>query len=491
MSQSARTVVLLAVVVLALSLVASSAKITSLPSYNGPQLSMYSGYIQVEQKTNKNLFYWLIESENDPANDPIVLWLNGGPGCSSVSAIFTENGPLTLQSDGSISYNNLGWTKHANMLYLEMPVNVGFSYSNQNIYTTSDNETATDNYIFLQKFFQQYPQYQGRDFWIAGESYAGVYIPTLTEKILDDSSTQLFQQFKGFMAGNPVFNCKYTQSTSTAIQFNLLYWHGLVSYTQYHKFVSTGCTTQTSTSAICIAQLQAAKLAIGYIDQELQQYDTETPIQASLDPDDLYQDFCTGNGTLEFTVSDPTCKNTDSGSLNTVYLNRADVQAAIGARPTNWQVCAGPPKLVYFSSGEDMVVLYEKFFVQKPGFHILVYSGDIDIATVPFGLTQPCLFSMGRSQVSSWQPWTVNGWTAGYVEVFDTFTYATIKGAGHEAPTYQPLNALNMFSRFLNNQTLDDANEKEAVSRRLAWKNIQKSKSLRQGDVLRMHGIRP
>lgn len=70
------------------------------------------------------------------------------------------------------------------MLYIESPVGVGFSYSdNPNDYNTNDNQTASDNYQFLLQFLDTFPQYKQNEFWILGESYAGVY-GLLTNRIL-------------------------------------------------------------------------------------------------------------------------------------------------------------------------------------------------------------------------------------------------------------------------------------------------------------------
>jgi serine carboxypeptidase-like clade II len=105
-----------------------------------------------------------------------------------------------------------------------------------------------------------------------------------------------------------------------------------------------------------------------------------------------------------------------------------------------------------------MMAYYEQFFQNDPPLSILIYSGDIDIATVPHAKTQVCLDGLGRSVTQSWSRWTIpgpalphraNNITAGYVEVFDGYTFATVKGAGHEVPTYQPIFAYNMFERFV------------------------------------------
>lgn len=153
-------------------------KITSLPGYDGPIGNQYSGYIEVDpshgyvvQHTEKltprsrNLHYWFVESQGNPATDPVVLWLNGGPGCSSLDGLLYEHGPFKFAKSKDIKLvpNPWSWTKSANVIYLEVcfchnvssnriqsPAGVGFSYSNDpSDYITNDPKTAADNYQFL------------------------------------------------------------------------------------------------------------------------------------------------------------------------------------------------------------------------------------------------------------------------------------------------------------------------------------------------------
>lgn len=294
-----------------------------------------------------------------------------------------------------------------------------------------------------------YPDYIGRPTWFAGESYGGFYIPSLTATILADSSTQIYQQLAGFAVGNPVMFCGTMQNIT--IQMNGYYWHGLVSWTNYNAWNTQGCI-ENQNSAVCQQIWNDTQTQIGVIDQELKR-ERGIPPQPSLDPDDLYQNFCTGNGTLDYVSTIPV-NCVALGQLVSNYLNRPDVQAAFhaqgpnGGAPLPWTECTSA--INYNISGASLVPLYANFQNQKPGFKVLVYSGDVDIATVPFFYTQPCLGELNARNTIPWQPWYVNGQTAGYWEQFSspTYTFATIKGAGHEAPQYQPLAAFNMFQPF-------------------------------------------
>ncbi|CAN6806421.1 unnamed protein product, partial [Brassica oleracea] len=156
--------------------------------------SQFSGYVTVNESHGRSLFYWLTESSSSPKNKPLLLWLNGvkqettkallwltlerGPGCSSIGYGASEEiGPFRINKTGSSLYlNSFSWNTEANILFLESPVGVGFSYTNtsSDLKDSGDDRTAQENLIFLIKWMSRFPQYQYRDFYIAGESYAGM-----------------------------------------------------------------------------------------------------------------------------------------------------------------------------------------------------------------------------------------------------------------------------------------------------------------------------
>jgi len=457
-----------------------SQKITNLPSYVGPPLSMYSGYVTVDKQHGRNLFYWLLEAQVSPATAPLVIWFQGGPGCSSLFGLFEENGPFKLLDNGSIGFSDLSWNRIANVLYVETPAGVGFSYSNdKNDYNTNDAKAALDNYVFVKNFLEMYPQYKGRSLWLTGESYAGVYIPMLAQYLLSD--TIIKPSFKGLMAGNPVINCPTAVNDYLSISFDLLYNHGLVSYSLYNQFASNNCFANNSGARqIC------NNIYNNMIDQIGVIYQQASDNFPSLDPDDLYQDFCTGNGTLRF-AENLYGQCNPLGDRLTTYLNRADVQTAIHAVAAVWDVCND--NLNYTSSGDSLIPYYLKFFQEKPDLNILIYSGDVDVMTVPFAFTKACVHDLQKLKTvtNAWQPWFVNGATAGYVEVYETVTYATIKGAGHEAPQYQPLTALNLFERYLTKQNLTAIEDTPVLGKNGKLNRFV----LGEGDILRKLGIRP
>lgn len=184
--------------------------VTSLPGWSGDlPFKMYTGYLK-GGKTER-IFYIYVESEDmDPVEAPMTAWFNGGPGCSSLDGFWTENGPFEIQEDLSLELRPYRWNRLSNMLYMESPVGVGLSYDIEGNYNNSDDRTASINQHALNHFFEVFPSLQTHDFYLTGESYAGIYIPTMSEAILDAqlAGTWVGPPLKGIAVGN---GCTGTQ----------------------------------------------------------------------------------------------------------------------------------------------------------------------------------------------------------------------------------------------------------------------------------------
>lgn len=147
-----------------------------------PNVKQHTGYFKLRTGglLSKNYFYWFFESRNEPSSDPVVLWLTGGPGCSSEVALFGENGPCTTDGENT-TLNPYSWNSKANLLYVDQPTGTGFSYGLG--LDHNESQVSADMYDFLQQFFQDHAEYQDNAFFAFGESYAGHYIPAVTHKI--------------------------------------------------------------------------------------------------------------------------------------------------------------------------------------------------------------------------------------------------------------------------------------------------------------------
>jgi hypothetical protein len=228
---------------------------------------MYSGYLTVNPATSASLHYMFFESEAGP-NAPVVAWYNGGPGCSSLDGAFYEQGPFSI-SDDTLSLRPTRWTTKAHMLYVESPVGVGFSYSkSQRDYSMNDTSTANDNLAALVAFFKGFPEYASNDFFISGESYAGVYVPTLAHAALVASQQgQPTVNLKGIMVGNGCTGTEVGTCSAYGDKFRFEYMgaHNLFSMTAFNNINATCEGEWANPGAACNQALNDAADMIGRI----------------------------------------------------------------------------------------------------------------------------------------------------------------------------------------------------------------------------------
>ncbi|XP_005102722.2 lysosomal protective protein-like [Aplysia californica] len=197
-----------------------------------PTFKQYSGYLSA--LGTKQLHYWFVESQNEPSSDPVVLWLNGGPGCSSLFGLLQENGPFTIQPDGkTLVANPSSWNTLTNVIYLEAPAGVGYSYSKDKDYRTDDDDTSLNNLVAMVDFFRKFPEYKKNDFYITGESYGGIYVPLLALRVVENRTINL----KGFAIGNGLSDVKLNDNS---VNF-LTYYHGIVGSELWDKTLKDCC----------------------------------------------------------------------------------------------------------------------------------------------------------------------------------------------------------------------------------------------------------
>jgi carboxypeptidase C (cathepsin A) len=179
---------------------------------------------------NKAMHYVFATSQNDSSTDPVVLWLTGGPGCSSLEAFSYENGPFFFpEGQKYLVKNEQSWNNYANMLWFESPPGVGFSSfgDKQNAYT-DDTQTANDNLAALIQFFKAYPEFRKNKFYIAGESYGGVYVPYIATWVMNYTKSAAEEDkinLHGFLVGNGVASVEFDDSNANTAEF--AWWHAL------------------------------------------------------------------------------------------------------------------------------------------------------------------------------------------------------------------------------------------------------------------------
>lgn len=196
----------------------------------------------LSMSNNDDMFYWLFRSRGSPSTDPLVIWLTGGPGCASEVALFYENGPYTINDDLSLNPNAQAWNQVSNLLYVDQPIGTGFSRCSSIFhYDSTEDEIAANMFTFIQEFLVANPDFNGRDFYITGESYAGHYIPAIAYHFVEEITPgSLGLNFKGIAIGNGWVD-PYIQYPQYA---EFAYENNLVDADQYTQLKSAFATCQ-------------------------------------------------------------------------------------------------------------------------------------------------------------------------------------------------------------------------------------------------------
>jgi len=349
------------------------------------------------------------------------------------------------------------------MIFLEMPAGVGFSYANSpSGYVTNDTQQAVDNFNAMQVLFQEFPEYASRDFYITGESYAGMYVPTLALQILDNNKAGRSNiNLKGIMVGNGVIGQGAQDSTPILVDF--LFGHGLFSQVTYAA-ITKACGDYTQPlSAACLSAVKQAQYEVS----EVNIYDIYTPcINSGFPPAAQYMSHYTNPlnsrsrrrplndiealllGANDGGVLGPVgC--IDAGAAS-AYLNQESVRKAIHVAPAsligNWSICTN--KITYGFTMGSLLPYYKNDLI--PNIRVVIYNGDVD-SCVPYNGNELWTSSLDIPVVTPWRAWFHNKQVAGYATTFESnFQFVSVKGSGHMVPQYRPVAALAMFSHFLN-----------------------------------------
>eukprot|EP01087_Luapelamoeba_hula_P011741 TRINITY_DN3232_c0_g1_i1.p1 TRINITY_DN3232_c0_g1~~TRINITY_DN3232_c0_g1_i1.p1 ORF type:complete len:485 (-),score=39.37 TRINITY_DN3232_c0_g1_i1:169-1563(-) len=425
----------------------SAELVTSLPGLRQSlPFQQWTGYVQVRPPpSGRNLFYWFIESEVSPATAPVVMWLTGGPGCSSLLALLTENGPFRVQPDSfTIRLNPYSWNKIANVIYVEAPCGVGFSYALDGNYTTGDDDTAADNLQFVLGWRKLFPQFAANKFFLAGESYAGHYVPQLAALLAKQSSVK----FEGLMSGNPSTDWNY----DAQYYWQFMNSHAIVSDTDFTRAQAV-CRNDfvNITSSACKQAVETMRVSINKVNP----YNIYAPCVGRWSPSGgcFTANALAGLSASSLSLRSQTFVPCINFTATETWVQRADVQRALHIRTPSqkyqWSICSQHLNYVQFAT--SVLPIYASL---RHTHRIAIYSGDVD-SCVPFMGTQACVDSLDLPVVNPWRAWFVNDQVAGYVKVLagqvgsPSLSYVTIKNAGHMVPTYQPEAALVFFSAFL------------------------------------------
>ncbi|GLT32196.1 hypothetical protein SLA2020_068810 [Shorea laevis] len=431
--------------------------VVSLPAQPKVGFRQFAGYVDVDEKAGRSLFYYFVEAEKDPDTKPLTLWLNGGPGCSSVGGgAFTELGPFYPRGDGrALRRNSMSWNRASNLLFVESPVGVGWSYSNTTSdYTRGDASTAMDMHVFMLKWYDKFPELKSRELFLTGESYAGHYIPQLADLLLDHNahSTGFKFNLKGIAIGNPLL--KFNQDIPSSYQF---FWsHGMIS-DEIGLTIMNECDFGDYTDEIphnvshsCNDALaEASSIVSEYID----------PYDVILDvcyPSIVEQELRLRKMATKMSLGVDVCMSYERA----FYFNLPEVQKALHANRTNlpysWSMCS--EVLNYRDSDVNINILPVLKKIAQHHVPVWVFSGDQD-SVIPLlssrTLVRELAHDLNFKITVPYGAWFHKGQVAGWAtEYGNLLTFATVRGASHMVPYAQPSRALHLFSSFVHGRRL-------------------------------------
>jgi len=402
-------------------------------------VQQYSGYYKLTTG-KKNYFYWFFESRASPANDPVLLWMTGGPGCSSEVALFGENGPCAVNANGTGTVRNpYSWNTKANVLYIDQPAGTGFSYG---LGMDHDEKgVADDMYDFIQQFMKAHPKYATLPFYTFGESYAGHYVPAVTHKIWQNNQQLPTGAIQINLVGTAIGN----GLTDPAIQYQ--YYADMAVSTNGHQPAVSKVThgLMKAATPACVTAIKACQSseAACILATDLCNAGLLMPYQLSgMNPYDMR---------VKCAVP-PLCY--DFSNVGT-FLARDDVKETLGVdKKRRWSDCNRGVALSFELAGDWMHHFQQMLPDQlASGIRVLIYAGDQDFICNWLGnhaWVQALPWAhQAAFNATATANWTVAGTPAGTVQSSHNLTFLRVFNAGHMVPRDQPANALKMVHDFL------------------------------------------
>ncbi|GMP79697.1 hypothetical protein CsSME_00035142 [Camellia sinensis var. sinensis] len=431
--------------------------VVRLPGQPNVGFRQYAGYVDVDVKAGRSLFYYFVEAEKDSLHKPLTLWLNGGPGCSSIGGgAFTELGPFFPKGDGrGLRRNSMSWNKASNLLFVESPAGVGWSYSNTTSdYVCGDDSTAGDMHMFMMKWYEKFPEFKSRDLFLTGESYAGHYIPQLAIAILDHNAHSNGFKFnlKSIAIGNPLL--KLDRDVPATYEF---FWsHGMIS-DEIGLTIMSDCAfedyTFTSPHNVTDSCNNAISEANSIVGDYINNYDVILDVCY---PSLVQQELRLRKMATKISVGVDVCMSYE----RRFYFNLPEVQKALHANRTNlaydWSMCSDVVN--YSSTDGNINILPLLKRIIENHIPVWIFSGDQDSVVPLLGsrtLVRELAHDLHFKITVPYGAWFHKGQVGGWVtEYGNLLTFATVRGAAHMVPYAQPSRALHLFSSFVRGRRL-------------------------------------
>ncbi|KAI0015987.1 Alpha/Beta hydrolase protein [Xylariomycetidae sp. FL0641] len=417
----------------------------------GPLVKMHAGHIEVNPEHNGNLFFWHFQNKHIANRQRTVIWLNGGPGCSSEDGAVMEIGPYRLKDSNTLEYNNGSWHEFANLLFVDNPVGTGYSYVDTDSYVHGLDEMAEQFITFLDKWFALFPEYEHDDLYIAGESFAGQHIPYIAKAILERNKQPRIAPWhlKGLMIGNGWIAPQEQ-------------YEAYLTYAYEKGIVSKGSDIGTKLEAqFRICSKEMATSGTNKVDNMECEQVLQDLLRLTSTTSSSGERTCVNMYDTRLTDTYPSCGMNWPPDLQyvTPYLRKTEVTKALNVSPaknTGWAECSGAVGNAF--NADDSVPAVEFLPDILKEINVLLFSGDQDLICNHLG-TESFISNMewngGKGfEISpgNWAPrrdWTVEGQNAGFWQEARNLTYVLFYDSSHMVPFDYPRRTRDMLDRFV------------------------------------------
>ncbi|XP_069681654.1 venom serine carboxypeptidase [Periplaneta americana] len=396
----------------------------------GTNVTSYAGLLTVNKQFNSNLFFWFFPVESNDPNAAVVLWLQGGPGATSLFGLFTEHGPFSVKDKYYLKPRKYSWTKTHSVIYIDNPVGTGYSFTDSDDgYTRNETAVGEDLYNAILQFFQLFPDLQKNEFYITGESYAGKYVPALSYTIhTKNPGAKQKINLKGLAIGNGLCDPEHMLKYG-----DYLYQIGLIDVNAREIF------HQQESQGIKYIQEKKWDKAFDVFDELLNGDMHSKSVFYNVSGFTFYYNYLHDKGS----------GNDDVGS----YVQLTNVRRAIHVGNLTFHT---DDKVEQHLKEDVMQSVKPWVEALLDHYRVLVYNGQLDII-VAYPLSLGFLQALDWSGAAAYKTaprakWHVGSELAGYAKTVENLTELLVRDAGHMVPSDQPKWALDLINRFTANK---------------------------------------
>ncbi|KDQ64208.1 hypothetical protein JAAARDRAFT_166238 [Jaapia argillacea MUCL 33604] len=434
---------------------AASFYVPTLPSLSqdpSHPLHIYAGHIssdpnapsQPSTTVTAHVYFVLVKARRTADKERVVFWFNGGPGCSSFDGLMMEVGPWRIDGKGGLKVVEGGWEEYTHMVFIDQPAGTGFSYTSTDRYVHELTEASSQMIEFWSNFYKIFPEFLSMDTYLAGESYAGQYIPYFADAIM---RSNLHIPLKGVAIGNGWMDGRNQ-------------YPSFLDYAVKHGLIEVGSDSYKTAKGVTDSCLEELKKLEGVTPEPINVGICENVMMTVLEGREHEVDGkwkCTNVYDVRLEDDKPSCGMNWPPDLPdvTTYLGRQDVIRALHAtaKPTSWTECTGRVGQELYNRQSASSITLIPGLMDRWGLQVLLFAGDQDFICNYVGVEgminrMEWSGGVGLGTVQT-RSWSVNGMPAGTWVESRNLTYAKIFNASHMVGFDVPHVSHDMMLRFM------------------------------------------